>query len=219
MRLVFFLLLLANVLFFAWTRIGTELAMSESFLLSQQINPEAIRLLDAREVALLASKKPELKEIACLEWGALSPSDLDRARAAVASFSARAKISERRVEESAAYWVYMPPRASRQEAQVKAAELKRLGIDEFFIVQDEGKFRFAISLGVFRTAEAARAHLDSLRNKGVRTALVGPRDSQVTKVYLQLRDLPEAASANLPELRAGFPGTDVRDCPAEDKKA
>ena len=58
MRLVFFLLLLANVLFFGWTRIGPELAMSESFLLSQQINPDAIRLLDPKEVALLAAKKP-----------------------------------------------------------------------------------------------------------------------------------------------------------------
>lgn len=219
MRLVFFLLLFANVLFLAWTRVGPELAMSESFLLSQQINPDAIRLLDPREVGQLAAKKPEPRGLACLEWGALSITDLDRARAALAGLPAGPKITERRFEESAAFWVYMPPRATRQEAQVKAAELKRLGIDEFFIVQDEGKFRFAISLGVFRTAEAARAHLDALRIKGVRTAVVGPRDSQVTKVYLQMRDLPEAASARLPELRAGFPGTDVRDCPAEDRKA
>ena len=219
MRLVFFLLLLANVVFFAWTRIGTELAMSESFLLSQQINPEAIRLLDAREVALLAAKKPEPKGLACIEWGALSPADLDRARAALAGLAAGAKVIERRLEESAAFWVYMPPRGTRQEAQIKAAELKRLGIDDFFIVQDEGKFRFAISLGVFRTADSARAHLDTLRNKGVRTAVVGPRDAQVTKVYLQVRDLPETAGAKLPELRTGFPGTDVRDCPAEEKKA
>lgn len=218
MRLVFFLLLLANVLLFAWTRVGTELAMSESFLLSQQINPDAIRLLDPREVGQLAAKKPELKGLACLEWGALSTADLERAKTVLAVFSEGAKISERRMEESAAYWVYMPPRATRQDAQVKAAELKRLGIDEFFIVQDEGKFRFAISLGVFRTADAARAYLDTLRNKGIRTAVVGPRDTQVTKVYLQMRGLPETASARLPELRTGFPGTDVRDCPSEEKK-
>ena len=121
MRLVFFLLLLANVLLFAWTRVGSELAMSESFLLSQQINSDAIRLLDPREVGQLAAKKPELKGLACLEWGALSPADLERAKTVLAVFSEGAKISERRMEESAAYWVYMPPRATRQDAQVKAA--------------------------------------------------------------------------------------------------
>ncbi len=217
MRLVFFLLLLANVMFFAWTRFGPDLAVSETFLLAQQINPEAIRLLDQREMAQVAARKPEPTGLACLEWGALSPGDVARAQALVAGFAPNAKIIERRLEESAAYWVFMPPQATRQAAQVKAAELKRLGIEEFFIVQDEGKFRFAISLGIFRTSDAARAYLDTLRNKGVRTAQVGPRDPQVLKVYLQMRDLPENAGAKLPDLRQAFPGTDVRDCPPEDK--
>lgn len=221
MRLVFFLLLLANAGFFAWTRFAPEFAVSETVLLSQQINPEAIRLLDQREVTQVAARKPEPAPasagLACREWGALSAADMTRAQALLAGFADNAKITERRLEETAAFWVFMPPRATRQEAQIKAAELKRLGIEEFFIVQDEGKFRFAISLGVFRTSEAARAHLDKLRNQGVRSAQVGPRDSQVLKVYLQIRDLPEAASAKLTELRQGFPGTDVRDCPSEAK--
>lgn len=219
MRVVFFLLLLANVAFFAWARLGPEFAVSEAFLLSQQINPEAIRLLDQKEVTQLAARKPEPKGLACLEWGALSPQDVSRAQALLVSFAGNAKIAERRLEESAAFWVYMPPQPTRQGAQIKAAELKRLGIEEFFIVQDEGKFRFAISLGVFRTSDAARSYLDKLRNQGVRTAQVGPRDMQVQKVYLQIRDLPETASAKLPELRQGFPGTDVRDCPPEERKS
>lgn len=217
-RLLFFLLLLANAVFLAWSRFGPELAATESFLLGQQINPDAIRLIDARDVATVAAKEPAEKAAApvCLEWGAFAASDAVKAQALLVAAIAQAKVIERRVEDAAGWWVFMPPQGSRQAATQKAAELKRLGIEQFFIVQDDARFRFALSLGVFRTEEAARAQLEQLRGKGVRTAQVGQRDAQVQRIHLQVRDLPEGASATLAELRQAWPGTEVRECPVVD---
>lgn len=219
MRMVFFLLLLANAILLAWTRFGPELAATESFLLGQQINPEAIRVIDPRDVANATAKKPAPRPAVCLEWGAFAAGDAERAQTQLVAAYGQARISERRVEEPTGWWVFMPPQGSRQAAQQKAAELKRLGVEQFFIVQDDSRFRFAISLGVFRSEEAARSHLEQLRALKVRTAQVGPREAQVQRVYLQARELPEDAVAWLETMRQSWPGTTVRECPLEALKS
>jgi len=122
-------------------------------------------------------------------------------------------------DETATWWVFMPPQGSRQAATIKTAELKGLGIEDYFIVQEDPNVRFAISLGVFRTEEAARNRLEELRSKGVRSAQVRARDTQVQKTWFQVRDVPEAVVAKLNELREGFPGSELKDCAAEEKKS
>jgi hypothetical protein len=41
----------------------------------------------------------------------------------------------------------------------------------------------------------------------------------VPKVYFMVRDVPEAQAAKLNELRQGFPGSELKECQPEDKKA
>ena len=217
MRTLFFLLLLANVLFFAYGRLGDVLFPGESQLLQQQINPQAIRLLPAAQLAKAAAMKRE-KTVACLEWGAFVGAEVGRADEALAPLAPGVKLAQRRVDETATWWVFIPPQVSRQAATVKTAELKRLGIEDYFIVQEDPKVRFAISLGVFRTQEAARNRLEQLRSKGVRTAQVGARDTQVQRTWFQVRDVPEAVVAKLNDLRQGFPGSELKECAAEEKK-
>ena len=69
---------------------------------------------------------------------------------------------------SPAWWVFIPPQASRPAAFGKAIELKDLGVEDYFVVQDEGEHRWALSLGIFRTEEAAQARLSALQEKGCR---------------------------------------------------
>jgi cell division septation protein DedD len=129
------------------------------------------------------------------------------------------RLSQRRAEEVASYWVFIPPLRSRQSANQKAAELKKLGVEDFFVVLEDSKLRFAISLGVFKTEEAARTRLAELQAKGVRTARVGPKETSVQKVYFAIREVPDALVARLNDLRQSFAGTELKDCPAEEKRA
>jgi len=217
MRTLFFLLLLANVVFFAYGRLGDVLFPGESQLLQQQIKPEAIRVLSPEQLAKAAAGNRD-KTVACLEWGAFVGSEAGRADEALAPLALGAKLAQRRVDETATWWVFMPPQGGRAAAAVKTSELKRLGIEDYFIVQEDPKFRFAISLGVFRSQEAASNRLEQLRAKGVRTAQAGARDTQVQKIWFQVRDVPEAVAAKLNDLRLGFPGSELKDCAAEGKK-
>ena len=72
--------------------------------------------------------------------------------------------------------------------------------------------RWAVSLGVFSSEDAAKARLEALRAKGVRSAQTGERDSQVAKIWFQVRGADAALQDKLKELARGLPGTEIRDC-------
>lgn len=222
MRAAFFLLLLLNAAFLAWSLADLDQSSGEAQLLNQQINPRAVRLLTPEQVAALAAQRAKAppKPVACLELGSFNPAgDAPRVEQALAPLALGPRLSQRRVEETANYWVFMPPQASRQAALQKTAELKKLGVGEFFVVQDDARFRFAVSLGVFKSEDAAKARLEQLHARGVRSAQVGKRETQVPKVYFRVRDVAEALAVKLNELRQGFPGSELKECPPEDKKA
>ena len=230
MRIFFFLLLLANFAFFAWTYLGAGHASDEPQLIEQQLNPQEIRLLSGEQIAKLAAERakqvserprapPKPPVAACLEVGGFNPGDVAQVQKALEPLGLGARLTQRRAEEVASYWVFIPPLRSRQSANLKAAELKKLGVDDFFIVQEDPKLKFAISLGVFKTEDAANSRLAELKKKGVRTARVGPRETSVQKVYFSIREVPDALVAKLNDLRESFAGTDLKECPGEERRA
>ena len=229
MRTVFFLLLLANLGYFAWTNFGPGAASDENQLVEQQLNPQAIRLLSPEQVAVLAAQRlkgaerakppPATKPTvaACLELGAFNLADVPRAVQALEALGLGTRLAQRRTDDVASYWVFLPPQSTRQAANRKTAELRKLGVGDFFIVQEDSKFRFAISLGIFKTEEAAKARLAELRTKGVRTAQVGLRETPVQRVYFIIRDVPEALASRLDELRRDFAGSELKACSRTEK--
>jgi hypothetical protein len=220
MRTVFFILMLANVAFFAFARSGSGAeANGDAQIIGQQLNPEKIRLLMPEQVSAL-TRKPEPPKVAtvCLEWGAFVGGDAARAGQALEPLGLGAKLTQRKQEDVAGFWVYIPPLASRQIATQKAGELKRLGVDEYFVVPDDPKWRNAISLGVFKTEEAAKGRRDAVRAKGVNNAAIGARDTQLSKTYFQVREADSTLAAKLNELKQGFAGTEVRECAPDEKK-
>lgn len=220
MRLLFLVMVLANAAFFAYAWLGRDArAGGDAHLLEQQFNREKIRLLLPGQVSTLKGKPEVQKTVTvCLEWGAFVGAEASRAEQALAPLALGAKLTQRRQEEASGYWVYIPPLDSRQAAARKAGELKRLGVDDYFVIPDDPKWRNAVSLGVFKTEDAAKARLAALRDKGVRSAVVGARETQTGKTYFRVNDASPALVAKLKDLGRDFPGAEVRECAAEEKK-
>lgn len=135
----------------------------------------------AEKVDAAKGKAPAAADLArlpprCLLWNDLAAADADRLDQLLGeSFTTARRTRTAAVVASSAWWVYIPPLATRADAERKAGELKRLGAPEYFIVLESGANRLAISLGIFSSEAAANDRLDDLRAKGVRSAQVGER--------------------------------------------
>ncbi|OGA18918.1 MAG: hypothetical protein A3I63_09625 [Betaproteobacteria bacterium RIFCSPLOWO2_02_FULL_66_14] len=155
---------------------------------------------------------PRTASLPCLEWGSFPSADTARPEQLLEPLALGPRLAQRRGDETAHWWVYLPPQGSRQAALRKADELKKLGVDEYFIMQEEGRWRWSISLGVFRSEEAARARLESMQSRRLRGAQVGERDTQLARVWIQVRDVDAALQAKLKDIAQALPGTELREC-------
>ena len=219
MRIAFLLLVAVNLALYAWFQYYAPAeGAADPEPAHRQITPEKIRLLEGKELKSLSSIKPKApapgtaSSASCVEWGGFAVAEAPKAEQALAPLALGARLAQRRSEETAGWWVFIPPQANRATALKKTTELKSLGIDDYFILQDEGKMRWSVSLGVFSSEESARSRLEALRARGVRSAQTGEREAQVSKIWFQLRAPEPALQARLRESAQGFPGTEVRDC-------
>jgi hypothetical protein len=207
MRTLVFLLLLANLTLFGYIKLDS-LGTGEGVRLAQQIQPDKIALLSPQQVAALGPAKVSALADVCLEWGPFSDSDKLRALASLEPLDLAKLLSQKKVEVVANYWVFIPPAANRTAADRRVDDLKARGIRDLVVV-DAGPQRFAISLGVFRTEEAAQARLAALEAQGV-TAKLGSRAQSITQTALVVRDPPAPAVTRLKELQGEFPATEIK---------
>lgn len=153
-----------------------------------------------------AAKKPPV----CLEWGPFAGNELARAGRALGALNLNDRVSRKPILEAGGYWVYIPPLDSRRAALNKIAELKRLGISDYLLIQGGGQWQNAISLGVLSTEAAAQTLLAQLRRKGVTSAQAGPRTVESKRAGFLIRDADDALTAKLVELKQSFPGSELQ---------
>lgn len=224
MRALFLLLVLANLMFFAYAQVTREGADAGSRILQLQIAPEKIKQLKAPEQTPSGKPRAPGKAIpsappraaaptACLEWGLFAGPAVAKAESGLARLELPATQIERTVADAGGYWVYMPPLKTKVEIDRKIGELKGIGITEFFVVQDAGQWKNAISLGIFRTEEAAQGFLAKLKERGVRSAIAARRENFLKQVAFHVREPNAATVAKLTELQKEFPGTEMKAGP------
>lgn len=235
MRNLFWILLLGNVILFAVIQRG-GLGWGEQGIQAQPyLHSEMIRLMPAPVPAISASvpassqsQSPSNLQLSlnmaapaaakpgspvCLEWGDFSGPDLTRATAALSALQLADKLSQRQIERDIGYWVYIPPLRNKAAVNRKIAELKALGIREYFVVQISGHWLNAISLGIFKTRDAAQNFLHDLHAKSVRTAQVGERASKLKATIFMLNRVDAATEVKLTAMQKDFAGSELNNVP------
>ena len=216
MKILIVLLVLANLALFGWGhfvlgRSGEPLSAHPS------VNAERVVLpgrpgQGERPAGAPPASKPATPQV-CLEWGPFVPEEAASAREALAMGD---RVSQRTAEKAVRWWVHLPAQRSREAALKKREELLAAGAPEAVVLQENGPWRHAVSLGVFSTEAAAEKRLAELKEKGVRTARVSSRTLQGEQLQLIVHDGSDATMANIVRLRQNWPGSDVRatSCPA-----
>jgi hypothetical protein len=207
MRTVAVLLLLANLALAGYIWLDSA-SGGEGVRLKQQVRPEAIKLLTPQEVAALGPAKAAALADVCLEWGPFGEADRAKALTDLEPLALGKLLSQRRTEAAIAFWVYLPPFASRAAADKRASELRAAGLKDVFVV-DGGTQRFTVSLGVFRSEDGANAQLAELAKRGVVGAKTGPRQVPAQTV-LVIRDPPQPVIARVRELAPAYPAAEVK---------
>lgn len=202
--------LLALALWKGW--LGGAAPHGEPERLSNQLNPERLRLMtDARPPAPppvvakptpepapaaapeKAAEKPEaappaadaVAPQACVVFASLTPDQARELTARIAKAGTGFKLSETRSEAPSSWWVHIPAQGNREGAEKKAAELRRLGVDDLFVMQDPGPNQFAVSLGLYKNEAAATRLLEALKEKGVRSAQIVARGAGTVRIEVR----------------------------------
>jgi hypothetical protein len=222
LKFIFWSLLLANAGLLAyqlgyldaWIPDGHEPAR-----VKRQVHAESMKPMSAVAIAAALAPTAVANTAAnaaaaptCKEIGNFDNAGAKRFEALLQPLALGDKLSRRDIEEVANHIVYIPSLGSKEAADKKAAELRHFGVTDFYVIQDAGDFRWGISLGVFRTEDAARALLAAMNEKGVHSARLGLHSVAATKVAYRLRNLDAAALAGLDKATAEFPRAETRSC-------
>ncbi len=175
-------------------------------------------LVNADQIRIVPPPPPppaQSRPAACLQWGSFSASEIDAARAELASTLAPGRWSEARVQVVAGWWVFIPGTRDEQELARRVRDLRDAGIEDYYVVVTNGELRNTISLGIFKSEEVAVNFLEGLRIRGVRNARLGARDHRITQTVFVVREPDVGVSSRLAELALRFPGTELKSggCP------
>ena len=151
---------------------------------------------------------------ACTEIGPLTTSDARRFEARLAALDLGDRQSREAVQaqDVTSWLVHIPSQGSKEAADRKAAELRNLGVTNFFIMQGDSPLKYAISLGVFKTESGAEALLAQLGKQGVHTARIAPRGPQTTHYVYRVRGLDAATRKRIEGYVERYDGADVKNC-------
>jgi hypothetical protein len=205
-RLFFFLLVFANLLFFAWTKgyFGASDDGHEPQRLAQQLNAEKLRIV--REVKAPVAKKVEMT---CRVVNGLAIADAEALKTAVEAAGAEAKVSP--LAESMRYLAVIADLANKAAADKKVAELNRFGLKGRSAVASEGG-RFEIILDSFDTEAAALEFLQEMAKRGIKSARLEGREQPVRKVRVETRGSAPILLPQLPKLIEPYADATIGEC-------
>jgi len=245
LKLLFWLLLVGNVILFGLPRgyFGANATeRREPQRLAEQLHPELLSVLPANSdklasqaraqapaaapaagdtgVAAPAATQPPAVQVAsvtpsCTEVGNFTVADAKRFSEQLASLNLGDRVAQKLTQDVTSHMVYIPPQDGREGADRRIAELRRLGIGDFYVIPDSfpnPALRSGVSLGIFRTEEAAKAYVGQLISRGVRSARIIARRSGAGKQVFQLRDLGPEARTALDNIKSAFPDQEIRAC-------
>ncbi len=239
LRIVVIVLIFANLLALAiWKGwLGGGPSHGEPERLSNQLNPDKIRLMaeapqpvakplvvppspvDATTVEEKIEAPAPVPPVpapeavapqACVVFAGLSTDQARELSARIAKSGTGFTLTESRSEAPSSWWVHVPSPGSKEASDKKAAELRRLGIDDLFIMQEPGPNQFAISLGLYKNEQAATRHLEALKDKGVRSAQIVTRGAG--SVRLEVKGPSDSLTTLASDLSERLRGVSRLEC-------
>ncbi len=163
----------------------------------------------AASAPTVSAASPATEQLICLRWSGFTTKQASIARNRIKGLGLAA--TESGGAENAKVWVYIPPQANQTEARRKAQEIAEMGVDDYFVVNDGGRWQNAVSLGLFSTREAGERRLAELRAKGVRSAIMRDKNDTLKPVTFLIRNVSLQNRQKLEGTSKRFRGIELRE--------
>jgi hypothetical protein len=219
MKLLVWLLLLLNLGLLIYFNL--DVIAPKSAVADRSIMPEKLKILSQTELEAMPQKVAEAPVVdastvtmvevptSCYKWGNFTKTNLPAAQVVLVRLGLQSTIKQEQSDnEDRRFWVYYPPLKSAELAQQKAEEIKAMGVDELFIVQDS-QWRNAISFGLFQDEQLASSLLSDLLAKGVKGATKALRNPGKSLNSLLIKSVSAGAALELQKITPEFVGTEI----------
>jgi cell division protein FtsN len=151
-------------------------------------SPQLPAVVEAEEPALVEEAPPpeppeSPSEPICASVGAFDKrSQAELLSVRLLAQGVKTEIASESTNEQAGFWVLIPPQRDRETAVEIAKQLEAAGVDDLWRFTS-GKLAHAISLGLFRDEERAKARRDKITAMGFESE-VQPRYREQTNYWL-----------------------------------
>lgn len=150
----------------------------------------------------------------CYEWGIFTKHNIDDAQTTANKLLLQATLKEHTPTEAKRYWVYLPKLKNSEAAQEKAAELRGMGINDLYILQDS-KWKNAISFGIFEDETLATKLYEDLKAKGIKNVTKSHRDQGAGNFSLYVKNATTTDITHLKEVKSEFPEAEIKEVRCE----
>ena len=237
LKFLFWILLAANTVLFAFQVTYFDAPASgkrEPERLTYQHQQDQILLLSSDEINRAITKaKAAGQSIAkantagqsktvtgsCVDVGNFSKTEAVGFEGRLRSLSLKPEdIHAIAIQEGSTYMVFVPPAAGQKAAEAKIAELKQKGIKSHFLIKNQTKMQWAISLGIFKTREAAASYAAELEKTGIPNLQIAPHGAATEKLVYRLENLDEKQLKSLESAMNSLPHQSLRHCQPTSEK-
>jgi hypothetical protein len=220
------LLLAANLIF--W---GYPTQPAESPRLGAEINADKVKLItslplitvqrpasNASSVASAIAPQatpapapitptPKVEAVAvCIRWSGIGQEQINTMRTRLNALG----LTATETGVSGKVWVYIPPQTDMELANRKAQQLSDQGVQDYYVINNGGRWQNAISLGIFSSREGADRRLNELKNQGVKSAVIRERDDSPTHATFDLRRVSRDQQGKLEKINSQLKGAQLQ---------
>ncbi len=143
---------------------------------------------------------------ACIRWSGIGQEQANTMRSRLKALG----LSATETGVTGKVWVYIPPQTDLELANRKAQQLSDQGVQDYYVINNGGRWQNAISLGVFSSREGADRRLNELKNQGVKSAVIRERDDSPSHITFDLRKVNRDQQGKLEKLNAQLKGAQLQ---------
>lgn len=166
MKIIFILLLIANIAYLASTQ-----------LLSGKQNPDVPVLVNPEKIVLVPAQEN------CLLWGDFYEEQIRYAGTVLSDLFPGLIYDTEESGQTTMYWLYIPRYPNKEAANREINKLRNLGIVSFR-VKDDTQWQNAVSLGMFYDQQDALKQLREIEKKGITNAKIEDRNVVLKKIVI-----------------------------------